>query len=184
MRNGWCAARRSGLERDRVLRREGGHVKARMRRLGDPRRAMLVATGAAIVVVAVLAAWTLMQGGRPVFGQSFTIGFTDMQRALDAHPRKAPSERALQEFFAAKQREFAERAKGMTAEQRQLLDRELQQQFIEKRQQLLGSLDADIRSAVEHVAKTEGISIVLERAVVLFGGVDLTEQVIKRVTGK
>lgn len=159
-------------------------MRVRVKALQDPRKALLITIGAAILVVALIAAWTLTRGGGPVFGQSFTIGFVDMQRALDAHPRRASSERALQEFFAAKQREFAERAKGMTAEQRQLLDRELQQQFIEKRQQLLGTLDADIRSAVEHVAKTEGISIVLERAVVLFGGVDLTEQVIKRVTGK
>jgi outer membrane protein len=69
-------------------------------------------------------------------------------------------------------------------EQRQLLDRELQQQVVEKRQQLLGGLDADIRTAVEQVARAEGISIVLERAVVLFGGADLTEQVIKRISGK
>jgi outer membrane protein len=152
--------------------------------LRDPRKALLVTIGGAIVVLGLIAALVLARGGLPAFGQSFTIGFVDMQRALDAHPRRVASERALQEFFAAKQREFAQRAKGMTAEQRQLLDRELQQQFVEKRQQLLTGLDTEIRSAVEQIAKTDGIGIVLERAVVLFGGVDLTEQVIKRVTGK
>ncbi len=151
----------------------------------DPRKAGLVAVGAAVVVIAAIAAVVLAGGsGVPVFGQSFTIGFVDLQRALDAHPRKAASERALQEFFQAKQREFNQRVKGLTAEQRQLLDRQLQQQVIEKRQELLGGLDKELRTAVEEVARTQGISIVLERAVVLFGGVDLTDPVIKKVTGK
>lgn len=151
----------------------------------DPRKVGLVAVGGAIVLIALIVAVVLAtQGGAPVFGQSFTIGFVDMQRALDAHPRKAASERALQEFFQAKQREFNQRTKGLTAEQRQLLDRELQQQVIEKRQELLGGLEKELRTAVEDVGRAEGVSVVLERAVVLFGGVDLTEQVIKKVTGK
>lgn len=151
----------------------------------NPRKAGLVAVGGAIVVIAVVAAVLLAgEGGAPVFGQSFTVGFVDMQRALDAHPRKAPSERALQEFFQAKQREFNQRAKGMSAEQRQVLDRELQQQVVEKRQELLGGLDKELRTAVEEIARAQGVSVVLERAVVLFGGLDLTDQVIKKVTGK
>lgn len=151
----------------------------------DPRKVGLVAVGGAIVLIALIVAVVLAtQGGAPVFGQSFTIGFVDMQRALDAHPRKAASERALQEFFQAKQREFNQRTKGLTAEQRQLLDRELQQQVVEKRQELLGGLEKELRTAVEDVGRAEGVSVVLERAVVLFGGVDLTEQVIKKVTGK
>jgi outer membrane protein len=151
----------------------------------NPRKAGLVAVGGIIAVLVVVAAVLLAsQGGAPVFGQSFTIGFVDMQRAVDAHPRKAASERALQEFFQAKQREFTTRSKGLSVEQRQLLDRELQQQVIAKRQELLGGIEKELRTAVEDVARAQGVSIVLERAVVLFGGVDLTDQVITKVTGK
>ncbi|MGH7753007.1 MAG: hypothetical protein ACREN5_09335, partial [Gemmatimonadales bacterium] len=114
----------------------------------NPRKAGLVAVGGVIVVLVVAAAVVLAsQGGAPVFGQSFTIGFVDMQRAVDAHPRKAASERALQEFFQAKQREFTTRSKGLSVEQRQLLDRELQQQVIAKRQELLGGLEKELRTA-------------------------------------
>jgi outer membrane protein len=116
-------------------------------------------------------------------GQSFSVGYVEMQRALDNHPRKASSERALQEFFQAKQREFQERSKAMTAFQRQELDRQLQQQILEKRNELLGGLDKEIRAAVEQVAKQSTVTIVLDRSVVLFGGVDLTESVIKYVKG-
>ncbi len=159
-------------------------MKMRLKGMRNPQRALLFAVGGAVVIVALIGVISLTRGGLPVFGQSFTIGFVDMPRALDAHPRRAASERALQEFFQAKQREFAQRSKGFSAEQRQLLDRELQQQVLEKRQQLLGGLDKEIRTAIEEAARAQGISVVLERSVVLFGGVDLTDQVIKKLTGK
>ena len=92
--------------------------------------------------------------------------------------------RALQEFFQAKQREFQQRSKGMTAFQRQELDRKLQQQILEKRNELLGGLDKEIRTAVETAAKQTGVTVVLDRTVVLYGGTDVTDTVIKIVTGK
>ncbi len=139
--------------------------------------------GGAAVALLILIGLAVWQGG-PVLGQSFSIGYVDMQRALDSHPRKAASERALQEFFQAKQREFQQRAKGLTPVQRQDLDRQLQQEFVQKREELLGGLDKDIRAAVEQVSRDRGVSIVLDRAVVLYGGVDLTDAVIAQLTGK
>ncbi len=142
-----------------------------------------VAVVAGLVVIVVVAAVLLLRQ-TPVLGQSFSVGYVEMQRALDSHPRRASSERALQEFFQAKQREFQERSKGMTAFQRQELDRQLQQQIFEKRNELLGGLDKELRAAVETVAKENAVTVVLDRAVVLYGGTDLTEAVIKVIKGK
>ncbi len=136
--------------------------------------------GVLLLVIIALVAW---QGGS-VLGQSFTVGYVDMQRALDNHPRKASSERALQEFFQAKQREFQQRAKSLTPVQRQELDRQLQQEFIQKREELLSGLDKDIRVAVETVSRDRGVGIVLDRTVVLYGGIDLTDAVIAQLAAK
>ena len=137
----------------------------------------------AVAVLLILIGLVVWQGGS-VLGQSFSIGFVDMQRALDNHPRKASSERALQEFFQAKQREFQERAKSLGPVQRQELDRQLQQEFVQKREELLSGLDKDIRTAVEKVSRDRGVTIVLDRTVVLYGGVDLTDAVIAQLTVK
>lgn len=146
----------------------------------DPRK---IAIAAGVIIILGLAGALLWRQVPVAMGQSFSVGYVEMQRALDNHPRKASSERALQEFFQAKQREFQERSKTMTAFQRQELDRQLQQQILEKRGELLGGLDKEIRAAVEQVAKQSSVTIVLDRSVVLFGGVDLTEAVIKFVKG-
>jgi len=137
----------------------------------------------AVVVIGLIAVLALSPGG-PVLGQSFTIGYVHMARAVGSHPRRQASERALQEFFQAKQREFQQRTKGMNAVQRQELDRQLQQQFISKREELIGGLDKDLRSAVEKVAQERGVGIVLDRNVVLYGGTDLTDAVIAKLSGK
>lgn len=138
----------------------------------------------AVAVAAVAVVLVVTWQGSPVLGQSFSIGYVDMQKALDSHPRRPASERALQEFFQAKQREFQQRSRSLDATQRQDLDRQLQQQFIQKREELLGGLDKDIRATVVKVAKDRGISIVLDRTVVLYGGVDLTDAVVAQLTGK
>lgn len=141
----------------------------------------LASSAVAVLLVFVgLVAW---QSGS-VLGQSFSIGYVDMQRALDNHPRKAPSERALQEFLEAKQREFQQRAKSLTPVQRQDLDKQLQQEFVQKRGELLSGLDKDIREVVEKVSRDRGIGIVLDRAVVLYGGIDLTDAVIAQLAAR
>ena len=141
---------------------------------------------AGVVVVALLVGVGFWVGlpAVPALGQSLSIGYVDMQKALEGHPRRSSSERALQEFFQAKQREFQQRSKGLNAVQRQELDRQMQQQFVQKREDLLGGLDKDIRAAVEQVAKDRGITVVLDRTVVLYGGTDLTDAVVAKLTGK
>lgn len=143
----------------------------------------IVAVVVAVVVVVAAAAVLLARGG-VALGQSGQIGFVDMQKALDAHPRKAPSEQALNEYARAKVSEASQRAKGLTPAQQQELQRKVNEDIFNKRQELLSGLDKEIRAAVERVAKARGIAIVLEKSVVLYGGVDLTDDVIREVKGK
>ncbi|MDR7485865.1 MAG: OmpH family outer membrane protein [Armatimonadota bacterium] len=150
--------------------------------MGIDARKIAVAVGLAVIIGVGLA--LVAPRVTPALGQSFSIGYVEMQRALDSHPRKASSERALQEFVQAKQREFQERSKTMTPLQRQELDRQLQQQILEKRTELLSGLDREIRAAVETVAKQAGVTVVLDRSVVLYGGTDLTGAVIKQIKGQ
>lgn len=156
-------------------------MQIRGRRIGP-----LWIVAVAVVVVALVAGVAFWVGvpAVPAIGQSVAIGYVDMQRALESHPRRAASERALQEFFQAKQREFQQRSRGLNPQQRQDLDRQMQQQFVQRREELLGGLDKDIRQAVEQVAKDRGITVVLDRTVVLYGGTDLTDAVVARLAGK
>ena len=139
---------------------------------------------ASAVIVALAAAGFVVARSGPVLGQSFTIGYVDMARAVDAHPRKASAESALKDYAQSQIADAQQRMKTMAQPQRYDLQRQVNQEILKKRSQLIGGLEKDIRSAIDKVAKQQGVSIVLSREVVLYGGVDLTDLVIKEIGGK
>ena len=145
--------------------------------------ARLIGIVAAGVVIVAALGFVVARSG-PALGQSLTIGYVDMVRALDAHPRKASAESALKEYAQAQIAEVQQRLKGASAGQQDEIRRQVNAELIKKRQELIGGLEKDIRAAVEKVAKAQGISIVLSREVVLYGGVDITDQVIKAIGRK
>jgi len=139
---------------------------------------------AVAVIIALAAAGYLVARGGPALGQSFSVGYVDLQKALDAHPRKASAEAALRDYAQAEIADAQARMKTMTPVQKQDVQKQVDQDIFKKRSELLGGLDKDIRAAVETVAKQQSFTIVLSRDVVLYGGVDLTDQVIKVIAGK
>lgn len=149
----------------------------------DRKTKRLLAVVAAVVVLAVVAAAVTTAGGGPT-GGSLVVGYVDMQRALDAHPKKASSEEALNQFARAKAAELRRLAQNKSAAEQANLARRIQEEILRRRAELLQALDKDIRAAVERVAKRAGVSVVLDRTVVLYGGVDLTEQVVQELQGR
>jgi outer membrane protein len=139
-------------------------------------------TAAVIVIVAAIGFVVARSG--PALGQSLTIGYVDMARAVEAHPRKTSAEGALKDYAQTQIGDAQQRMKAMTPAQREEVQRQVNQQLLKKRQELIGGLEKDIRAAIEKIAKAQGISIVLNREAVLYGGVDLTDQVVKAISGK
>ncbi|MDR5682932.1 MAG: OmpH family outer membrane protein [Armatimonadota bacterium] len=142
---------------------------------------LMIAVGALVAVA--LAVWGLMVTGGTAIGQQLTIGYVDMQRALDSHPRKASSEEALNQFARARMTQAQQQARGRSQAEQTRLMQQAQQEILRRRTELLSALDKDIRAAVEKVAREAGVMIVLDRSVVLYGGTDLTEPVIRELKG-
>lgn len=143
----------------------------------------LVAVVAAVLALAVAAAAVTTAVGGPA-GGALVVGYVDMQRALDAHPKKASSEEALNQFARAKATELRRLSQNKPPAEQANLARRTQEEILKRQRELLQALDKDIRAAVERVAKRAGVSVVLSHNVVLYGGVDLTEQVIKELQGR
>ena len=120
--------------------------------------------------------------GSVLGAQSTSIGWVDMQRALAAHPDYAAAEAALRDYAQAQLADAQTRMKTMTPAQRQALQAQVKQTIIDKRAELYGRLDKDVRAAVQKVAAQQHMGVVLEWNAVLYGGVDLTRSVIKALT--
>jgi len=146
-----------------------------------------VSVAVAVIVILAGAGFVATRTGSvsSVLGaQSTSIGYVDMVRALNAHPGKASAEAALRDYAQAQIAEAQQRMKTMTPAQRQDLQRQVDQTIFNKRSELLGGLDKDIRAAIQKVAAQQGIGVVLDRTVVLYGGIDLTDAVVKVLSAK
>jgi outer membrane protein len=139
---------------------------------------------AGIIVVVAGGVYALMASGATAVGQTLNIGYVDMQRALDAHPKKAAQEEALNQFARVKMTEARQQAQGKPPADQQRIQRAATEEVLKRQRDLFSGLDKDIRSAVDKVGRGAGVLVVLDRSVVLYGGTDLTDQVIKELKGQ
>lgn len=110
--------------------------------------------------------------------QSTSIGWVDMQRALAGHPKYPSAEAALGEYARAQIADMRERMTHMTPAQTRDLQARVNQAVFSERTKLYGSLDKDVRVAVQEVAAERRLGTVLQWNAVLYGGTDLTDNVI------
>jgi Skp family chaperone for outer membrane proteins len=125
----------------------------------------------------------------PVRAQSTyaNIGFVDIKKALDGHPRKQAVFDQIHAFEQAKMDELAalQAQTNMTDQQRQQLMEKLYQSRDEidaERQRLTAPLIQDVIDATNAIGQESGIEVILEGGSVMYGGLDLTPLVIQRLT--
>ncbi len=112
------------------------------------------------------------------------VGVVDYLYLLNQQPETAQANDALRSEQEAAKKEFADKSAGLSDADKQNLDRQLGQRVEQKRQELLKPIIEKINNAIQEVADTKGLSIVIGKQQVVYGGVDITGDVLKRITGK
>lgn len=108
------------------------------------------------------------------------IGFIDAQRALMAHPKYEQSQKHLDEFVNKKTDEAKEAAdKETDAEKRAMIIDNARRASGDEELRMMNPITADINSIIEKVAKSKGVTVVLNRVLIYYGGIDITDDVIK-----
>lgn len=145
-----------------------------------------------VVLSVLLAFW-----GNLVFAASLsTVGFVDVQKVFLEYKETQSAQKELQKQEEAFKKEFEESQKklekaekeGKKEEELEDVKKELEKKLTPKResllqlnQQLTTRLQKEILVAVEAVSKKVGIDLVLDKQVVITGGVDLTDLVINEL---
>jgi Skp family chaperone for outer membrane proteins len=133
------------------------------------------------------------------------IGVVDINKIFDAHPNTAKIaelEKKIAEEFQKRQQELNEKGKGKTREEVQKLEEEMnaawapvRDEMLKERQALIEERYSDVISAIRKVAESMKLALVvrstlripvnqkevLEMPLVLYGGVDITDQVIQEL---
>lgn len=134
-------------------------------------------TGAGLILVLLLAfsGYRLMQAA-----PQSDVGYVDMQMIVNAYllpeiqtPLKADTDKLQAEFDA--------KAKGMDDKAKQDLFSQYQDKLNSEKTDLINAQWPKIDDTVAQVAKNEGLKLVLDKQGVVYGGVDLTKEVLLKL---
>lgn len=110
-----------------------------------------------------------------------TIGFVDYQQVVTNSQDYKNAETTWSGEADALQKEFDSKSSGMSDAEKQQLFAQYQQKLALRRQELMAQVIAKVDEAIKSVATEQGISVVLDKNSVLYGGKDLTQDVASKI---
>lgn len=146
--------------------------------------------------LAAAAAMIVALGALPPAFAAGNLGYVETQRvfqqykaAQQAQSRFRHEAQSYQEELAADQRKLEEARKaGKSADEINRMQRRFEEELKPKKtrvegldRELSGKIKHQIENVIGEVAKSKGIATVLDKQVVLYGGIDLTDDVVRRL---
>lgn len=107
----------------------------------------------------------------------------DAEKALDKELKDLQAKKEPTEQEKARQNELQARIAKSDDNIASIKDQS-EQQFEAKKEELSGQIRDDIIKAIEDVAKSKGMALVVDKMAVLYGGDDITEAVLEKLNGK
>ncbi len=106
------------------------------------------------------------------------IGYVNVQQVFRSYPDFASANSAVDLERQKAQQEFESKYQSLDEKGRQELGEKLSERIAKRERELIEPIQKKIRKAIEIVAKRNGITNVVDGSVMLFGGKDLTQEVI------
>ena len=137
----------------------------------------------ALVFVGSVVALALTQSGTGVASaaSSSNVGvvdyrqFTTLKIYIDA---EAEMQKAVQQA----QQEFNEKSANMSDEEKQAYYQQTMERLQQQNTDLMEPVQKQVEEAVKAIAEAKGLSVVLNKDTVVYGGTDITQDVIKKLS--
>ena len=150
-----------------------------MSSLGSKKNVKIYSLALAGVFIASIAGMALVSMG-DVTNASPTsdIGVVDQQEVLKNNQMVAMEyQKKLQETANQTKKDFDTKAEGLSDEEKEKLYADMSQEFNEKRVAIEKDMKDRIEGVVKSVASKKGLSLVVEKSAVIYGGTDITKEV-------
>ncbi len=139
----------------------------------------------AVIFMGSVVALALTQtGGVASAASSSNVGKINYQQVLMQHPDNQTVDEQFKAAVQEIQKDFEEKSQGMNDQEKQEYYQQCQQRVMQKRQELLDPIQKSIEAAVKAVADSKGLSVVIEEGAVVYGGQDITQDVINKLSKK
>ncbi|MBQ1856041.1 MAG: OmpH family outer membrane protein [Anaerovibrio sp.] len=136
----------------------------------------------ALVFVGSVVALALSQSNNSIANaaSSSNVGVVDYSQ-FSAIKDVTDMQAQMQKLAQDAEKEFNEKAAGMSDEQKQEYYQQTMQRLQQQQADMMEPVRAKIEAAVKEVADAKGITVVINKEAVVYGGTDLTQDVLKKL---
>ena len=110
------------------------------------------------------------------------VGVVNYQMIIVSTPDMDAYKTNMQAEIDNAQKEFDEKAKDLPDQEKQRYYTQLQERLGQKDRELKAPILDKINAAIKKVADSKGLTIVVDKQAVLYGGVDITDDVVKSLS--
>ncbi|MFW6021990.1 MAG: OmpH family outer membrane protein [Halanaerobiaceae bacterium] len=107
-----------------------------------------------------------------------SIAYVDLWSVFNLHPEKSTAENRLNELAQSMQSELEEKAKSLPKDQQQNILKEYQAELSQQEQELIQQIIDKIKDIIVEVAEQKEVRMVIDKKSVIYGGYDMTQDVI------
>jgi outer membrane protein len=117
-------------------------------------------------------------------GASSAVGVVNYQLLVSQHPDAAVAQKTMTEAAAQTKSDFDAKSPNMSDQDKQALYQKLQLGLQQKNQEILGPINDKVMAAVKSVASAKGLTVIVDKGSIVYGGQDITDDVMKVITQK
>ena len=117
-------------------------------------------------------------------GASSNIGKVNRALLLQQHPDLAKADETLKAEFEQAKKDYEAKAPTLGEKERQDYYNQTMQRLELRRQELFAPIQDKLDAAIKAVADAKGLAVVFDVNNVVYGGQDITDDVMKKITGK
>ena len=139
---------------------------------------------AAIFIGSVVAIALTQTGNIASAASSSSVGTIDYQQAMAAHPNVQNLQGQMETAIADIKKEFDEKSAGMSDQEKADYYIQCQQRLAQKQQELLAPIESAVQTAIKKVADKKGLAVVIDKSAVIYGGQEITADVIAELGKK
>ena len=112
------------------------------------------------------------------------VGKVNYQMLVQQHPDLAKVQTTMQTESEAAKKEFDAKAASLGEKEKQEYFMQLQQRLQLKNQELMVPIFNKVDAIIKEVSDAKGLVVVVDAAAVIYGGADITDECVKKITGK
>ena len=151
----------------------------------EKKQVRIVSILIAVIFIGSVVALALTQTGNIASAaSSSSVGVVDVQQVMAAHPDVQGLQGQMETTVNEIRKEFEEKSAGMNDQEKAEFYIQCQQRIAQKQEELLAPIEQSVEVAIKAVADKKGLAVVINKAAVVYGGQDITQDVIAQFSKK